>query len=190
MDITTTCPGARGAGRARSQPPNVGARRGAAMLLATAAAVLGCGEKLNISKAESIIRDDLATRFAAQGLVVSAVTCPSEVRMKQGNGFACEASFEGGGKLPVKVAQTDDKGTIEWTVNQRILVIARVEQQIVEKARADGQEVAVNCGDRVRVVVPQARFQCMAQDGAGKLLVFDVVIQNENGDVRWEQVAR
>jgi hypothetical protein len=166
------------------------ARRGLVAVLASAACLVGCGEKLNVSKAEAVIRDDLATRFAAQGLVVSAVSCPKEVRMRRGQGFACEASFEGGGALPVQVAQTDDKGTIEWTVNQRILVVTRVEQQIVEKARADGQEVAVTCGDRVRVVVPQAKFQCMGQDSAGKLLVFDVVIQNENGDVRWEQVAR
>jgi hypothetical protein len=161
-----------------------------AAVLASAAVLVACGEKLNARKAESVIRDDLNTRFAAQSLKLSAVVCPEQVRMKQGNGFTCQAQFEGGGTLPVEVAQTDDKGTIEWTVKQRLLLGAVVEKQIVDKAQAGGQEIAVSCGDRVRVVVPQAKFQCMAKDTAGRLLVFDVVVQNEEGDVHWEQVAQ
>ena len=161
-----------------------------AAVLASAGGLVACGEKLNARKAESVIRDDLNTRFAAQSLTVVAVSCPEQVRMKLGNGFTCQAQFEGGGTLPVEVAQTDDKGTIEWTVKRRLLLGATVEKQIVDKAQADGQELAVSCGDRVRVVVPQTKFQCMGKDATGRLLVFDAVMLNEEGDVHWEQVAQ
>ena len=159
-------------------------------MLAVAGWLVACGQKLNVQKAETIIRDDLATRFATQGLVVNAVTCPKEVRMKQGSSFACEAHFQGGGTLAVAVAQTDDKGTIEWTMNQRIIVVDKIEQQIIEQARTEGHELAVNCGDRVRVVVAQSKFQCMGKDAEGKLLVYDVVMQNDSGDVHWTQVTQ
>ena len=152
--------------------------------------LLGCGQPLDVPKAEVIIRDDLAARFAAQGLVVSAVSCPKDVRMKQGNGFVCQVQFEGGGVLAVAVAQKDDKGTIEWTMNQRLIVASRIEQQIVEQARSQGQEIALNCGDRVRAVVAQATFQCMGKDAQGKLVVYDVVMDNDNGDVHWQRVVQ
>jgi hypothetical protein len=159
-------------------------------LLALACGLAGCGQKLDVQKAESIIRDDLAARFAAQGLVVSGVSCPKDVRMKQGNGFVCQVHFEGGGTLAVGVAQSDDKGTIEWTMNQRLIVAARIEQQIVEQARNQGQEIALNCGDRVRPVVAQGTFQCMGKDAQGGLVVYDVVMDNANGDVHWQRAGQ
>jgi hypothetical protein len=161
-----------------------------ALVFASAGGLVACGEKLNARKAESVIRDDLNTRFAAQGLSIVAVSCPEQVRMKQGNGFTCQAQFEGGGTLPVDVAQSDDKGTIEWTVKRRLLLGSVVEKQIVDRAQSSGQQIAVSCGDRVRVVVPHAKFQCMGKDAAGQLLVFDVAMLNEEGDVHWEQVAQ
>jgi hypothetical protein len=85
----------------------------AAALLAV---VAGCGKPLNMQKAEQVIRDDLTARLAASGLHLSAVSCPKEVRMRQGESFVCEASFEGGGGFRVHVDQTDSVGTINWRV--------------------------------------------------------------------------
>jgi hypothetical protein len=150
----------------------------------------GCGKPLNVEKAEQVIRDDLSARLASEGLQVSAVTCPNEVRMAQGESFACEASFEGGGTLRVRVEQTDSKGTINWKVNQQLLLASKVEEQIVAGERGKGLELAVNCGDRVRPLVPKSSFACSATDGQGKPHYYEATVGNKQGLVSYKPLDR
>jgi hypothetical protein len=171
-----------------------GGRRVGPSWLLTGLALLGnlagCGKPLNMEKAEQVIRDDLSARLASEGLHVSRVTCPKEVRMEQGESFACEASFEGGGSLRVRVEQTDSKGTINWKVNQQLLLASKVEEQIVAGERGKGLELAVNCGDRVRALMPKSSFACSATDGQSKPHYYEATVENEQGLVTYKPLDR
>ena len=157
----------------------------AAALLAV---VAGCGKPLNMQKAEQVIRDDLTARLAASGLHLSAVSCPKEVRMRQGESFVCEASFEGGGGFRVHVDQTDSVGTINWRVNEQLLLSSKVEEQIALGEKPQGLELAVNCGDRVRPALAKTSFACSATDSQGKPHYYQATIENEQGQVSYRAI--
>jgi hypothetical protein len=87
-------------------------RRGAFAMAGLAAAIVlsGCGG-LDVDKAEKNIQNGLQSQG---GKAIKAVSCPADVKKKEGETFQCTALTEDGQKLAVKVTETDGEGGIAW----------------------------------------------------------------------------
>jgi Domain of unknown function (DUF4333) len=86
--------------------------RGSAFALAALAAALvigGCGG-LDADKAEQNIKKGIE----AQGRPVKSVSCPSDIKKKEGETFQCTAVTGDGQQVAVKVTETDNNGGIAW----------------------------------------------------------------------------
>lgn len=163
-----------------------------ALLLTILAPLLGgCTKHFDSTELERVIARGLNAKLAPLELTVETVECPAKVAMKKDQGFRCTATFEGGGKLPVDVDQKDDAGNIVFRIEQEIVTASKVEQSIGQLlAKKRGVKAAVDCGNRVYPSVPKTVFQCAATDSAGEVLVFDVTITDDQGNVRWKPAAR
>ena len=79
-----------------------------------AAALAACGEAhIDSGKTETAIKRDLTRKT---GIVVRAVDCPDDVKVKRGAEFRCEAIARNGDRAQVLVTQRDDDGTVSWRV--------------------------------------------------------------------------
>ncbi len=94
-------------------------RRAALPLLAVAAAaaLTGCsvsigGSDLDTSELETEIEEELG----AQGVPDSAVDCPDDVEVEEGDEFTCTATAPDGSTATILVTQTDDDGNVRWRV--------------------------------------------------------------------------
>jgi hypothetical protein len=86
-------------------------RRGAFALAGVAGALVigGCGG-LDSDKAEKNIKNGIE----AQGRPVKSVSCPSDIKKKEGETFQCTAVTGDGQQVAVKVTETDNDGGIAW----------------------------------------------------------------------------
>ena len=89
-------------------------------LVVAAASLLGlaaCGQQtLDTDRAEGVIARGISQQTGAQGVTVD---CPSDVKIEQGNQFECQARTAKGDQAPVKVRQTDDKGSVSWELTPK-----------------------------------------------------------------------
>lgn len=91
-------------------------RRGViAALAAGALAAAGCGEKtLDTGDAERKIADSI---FEQRDVRVD-VSCPDDMKAKEGETYRCELT-EGGEELGVTITMTDDEGGFRFEVDDR-----------------------------------------------------------------------
>ena len=83
----------------------------AIVVVAAAVAFVGCGDSLDIDKAEEEIGTGIEEQTGATGVTV---TCPDDVELEAGGTFDCSATDSQGEEGTVSVEQTDDEGNIRW----------------------------------------------------------------------------
>jgi hypothetical protein len=83
----------------------------AAVVLVIAAA--SCTKKLDTNGLETTLKGQLEQQLNTTGITV---TCPTDVRIKQGATFTCNATDSTGAKSTITVTQVDDKGNVKWEV--------------------------------------------------------------------------
>ncbi|MBZ0232120.1 MAG: DUF4333 domain-containing protein [Deltaproteobacteria bacterium] len=116
------------------------------------------GKKLDVDKGEKLIADKLKE---ATGLEAT-VTCPDKVKLAKDVVTECDVKV---GTLPgrAKVTQTDDEGNVRWELVEGYVISAKVEELLRgELRKTTGVEVAIDCGERVRVSEPGKTFRCKA----------------------------
>lgn len=119
---------------------------------------------------------------------VAEVRCPAPVRLEEGGEFDCEVVLgAGGGTLPVRVVQRDDRGTLE-VLPERAVLSAR---QVADELRSSlgetfGRSFQVDCGTEPATVrEPGEQLICRARDQGSRRSVA-VTIVDERGSLSFE----
>lgn len=154
------------------------------MLVGGVVGLAGCERLLDIERAEAVIKSGLTEQVK---MTFSEVACPESRAMKAGDEFECKATAESGGVLAVKVTQTDDAGTVRWTLvdGERVLSMANLEQQIKDAiAKQLNVDAALDCGTtRLRIAVQGQTLECTATAGESRKVI--VTIKDDRGNVDW-----
>jgi Domain of unknown function (DUF4333) len=102
---------------------------------------------------------EVADRIAADtqtqiGVAATDVSCPEDIEVAAGTGFSCTARIDGQ-PVTYSVRQTDDEGTVQFELDDEIVLVAKVEQAVAELVAADyGLTVSTVCdGGEHRVLV-------------------------------------
>jgi len=122
--------------------------------------VAGCGDAIDVGKAESSIKNITSDQA---GVRVKDVKCPDSVKLKSGAIFRCVVTGEDGTKGNALVRQTDDKGNV--SISAPFLHMREAEQAIATQIKAKtGSSVKVTCPE---VVVPHKGdlLTCTGTDG-------------------------
>ena len=85
----------------------------AVAIVVLAIAATSCTKKLDTSGLETKLKGALEQQLNTTGV---AVTCPTDVTVKQGGTFVCNATDSTGAKETITVTQVDDKGNVKWEV--------------------------------------------------------------------------
>jgi hypothetical protein len=102
---------------------------------------------------------EVADRIAADtqtqiGVAATDVSCPDDIEVAAGTGFSCTARIDGQ-PVTYSVRQTDDEGTVQFELDDEIVLVPKVEQAVAELVAADyGLTVSTVCdGGEHRVLV-------------------------------------
>ena len=154
------------------------------VLFAGVVGLAGCERLLDMERAEAVIKSGLAEQVK---MTFTEVACPESRAMKAGDEFECKATAESGGALAIKVTQTDDAGTVRWTLvdGERVLSMANLEQQIKNSiAKQLNIDAKVDCGTtRLRIAVAGQTLECTATAGESRKVI--VTITDDRGNVDW-----
>lgn len=140
--------------------------------------IVGCGDStLDSKKAESAILQGVAAQTGAK---VKAVSCPENVKPKQGNVFACTLKGNDNTVASVKVLQTDNHGHVTYQV--KLVKQDYVEQSIEDyvENKTSGVVSSVNCPDIV-LLVKGYKFNCEIVSLKGEQAPVGIVLLNDHG---------
>ncbi len=148
-----------------------------------AIAVMSKPPVLDSKRDQKRISDGL---FDQLGIVTESVDCPTGIHLKKGATHTCTARAEGG-NIVVKVTQTNDRGNTRWRTVRGVIVSAKIEDLIENRARdLSGKDIDVDCGRRHRVAVVDRTFQCTAEARSGHETSFLVTMNDDRGNVSWQ----
>ena len=155
-------------------------------LFAAVAALAGCSRTLDVGNAEKIILDGLASQM---GLEIASVTCPADPRpLKTGDEFECTGEPKEGGKIFVKVVQTDDQGNVEWSVtrSEGLYDMRKTESEVAAGLRAQaGVETTVGCGPAWRGGKVGDTFECSVETDDGRTAKAIITVTSLEGGINW-----
>lgn len=120
---------------------------------------------------------------AATGLSVQSVSCPTDMAVKAGNQFDCQAIAEGE-SFAIAVTLINEIGPeFTWTT-KGLLQMTKLEQFIQDRIKAkSGALVTVNCGRKTRNANPNDTFVCQITDTQGKSRDAKVTVKDTQGNV-------
>jgi hypothetical protein len=144
-----------------------------------AAAVAGCGSiSWDQTKVQNAIRDVLVKQAHVQ---VTAVRCPSNVKIAAGVVTDCQATLAGGDTVRFSATQTDGKGHIH--VGPAEMIAVEVENQIHGALKKRGVTATATCPQHVPIVSGKT-FVCSATDAHGQRARIGVTITDKNAGFR------
>ena len=147
-----------------------------AMVVAALALVqLACGTRMDMNAVSKTIADGVSNTAA---LSVASVSCPTSARWaKEGNSFECIVFPQMGGKLTVKVTETDSKATIKWEVvgTDGLVDLKEIETAIQKRVKqATRVDATASCGGTYRLAKAGESFDCAvktAKTGSAEMVV-------------------
>jgi len=123
-----------------------------------------------------------------------AVTCPSDIALAKGTSFNCTAAI-GDQDLTVKVTQTDDEGNVEYTQDQALLDLDKLQRELnAGLAKQVGGSWTTTCdslgSNRYRVGALGSDFKCYttgksAEGVSREDLPVVVTVKDVDGNVSW-----
>ena len=145
--------------------------------------LVGCQGNIDASKLQQKIKEHFEKELGAE---LTAVTCPSNVPLKEGGSFECIAKVEEGPELKVAVEQTDDRGNVEWKLPSRVVGTKKFAKGLKKnlEQRGDVTIASIDCGG-VRRSEPGMKFDCIAATKDGKQMTVGIVL-GEKGTYRWQ----
>ena len=157
-----------------------------ALALATAVALAACGSsepKLDTARVERAV----ATSILTQRGLHTTVTCPSDVPIKTGHGFTCNAKLDVG-SYPVTVTITNSKGHVRYENSAPLIAlnIEKVEHAIAASIASQRHlSAVVTCPQEV-LQQKGIVFTCTAVvSGKPKRYPFAVTEIDNKGQVRY-----
>jgi hypothetical protein len=152
--------------------------------VASLGALGACTKKIDRGKAQSAIKSSLS---ASIGVPVTSVSCPDDIKLEKGGVFMCDATFEGDTVVKVKVEQTDSDGTVTFGPATQILASAKLADLIAGNAKNAGEEIKVDCGNKVYNTEPPTPIPCTFSDAAGTVRKVNVLM-DATGNFKFEDV--
>ena len=81
-----------------------------------ALAVFGCGNGTQVLD-DQRLEDVISQGFQEQtGYSLTAIDCPSDRPLQQGDTFNCSATTDQGDAIVITVTQTDNVGNVHWSI--------------------------------------------------------------------------
>jgi hypothetical protein len=106
------------------------------------------------------------------GAAPQGVSCPADVEVKSGGTFTCTAQVDGQ-DVTFTVTQTDDKGNVQVTTDNKVVTVSDVEQNISQQVEAAASDTMVNAdttcdaGGRTVLVDPNGeQLTCTVSNAA------------------------
>jgi hypothetical protein len=169
--------------------------RAVALLLA-ASALSGCqlslgSGGLDYDKLEGAITTELNNNYAAISRHVAGVDCPHQAQdPKAGDALICNADLEGQ-TVRVRATVSDENYNVKFDTLDAVYDLSaaggRLSQGISEEY---GFDVAVTCGDSLRVVEIGRSFECTATDPTGDTRTVRVTAAAVGEDDQWEVLGQ
>lgn len=150
--------------------------------------VAGCGTTLDMTAINKSVSEGIASQLS---LPVASTTCPTEAPpVKAGGTFECVVVPKAGGRLTVKVTQSDDKGNVKWEVvkTEGLIDLRLVEQSVVKglKEQANVVDATVSCGEgKFRGIQVGGTFTCQAKSPAKGDATIVVTMTTADGGISW-----
>ena len=156
-------------------------------VLVLAAGLAGCGTTLDMTAINKSVSEGITSQLS---LDVASTTCPTEARKaKAGDTFECIVIPKEGGRLTVKVTQSDDKGNVKWDVvkTEGLIDLRLVEQSVVKGLKEQANvEATVTCGGgKFRGIQAGGTFTCQAKSPASGDATIVVTMSNAEGGISW-----
>jgi hypothetical protein len=156
-------------------------------VLGLAAGLAGCGTSLDMAAINKSVSDGITSQLS---LTVASTTCPTEApAAKAGGTFECIVIPKEGGRLTVKVTQSDGKGNVQWEVakTEGLIDLRTVEQSVVKGLKEQANVVAtVSCGGgKFRGIQVGGTFTCQAKSPEKGDATIVVTMSNAEGSISW-----
>jgi Domain of unknown function (DUF4333) len=128
------------------------------------------------------VETKLAELVAQEGnLTVQAVACPPNLEQKAGTTYDCQITSDAGTFL-VTVEPTGQPGQFKWGT-KGLLLLSKLDSFLQKNASANGGNVAVDCGGKIRPAKPGETFECKLTDSQGKTRTTKVTVRDDQGNV-------
>src|SRR5450759_1491602 len=155
-------------------------------VLGLAAGMAGCGKTLDMAA----INKSVSEGITSQSLTVASTTCPTEARAaKAGDTFECIVTSKEGGRLTVKVTQSDGKGNVQWEVvkTEGLIDLRTVEPSVVKGLKEQANvDATVTCGGgKFRGIQVGGTFTCQAKSPEKGDATIVVTMSNAEGSISW-----
>ena len=138
---------------------------------------------LNTNEVAATIKNGFEQRTS---IAANFVICPQNTPMNANHFFECEINTKHG-NVVAAVTQTDDRGNIDWKVNNGLISIEAIEKQIqVNLQEQLNVSLTVNCGsERFKIAFPGDTFNCEVRDRSRSRRTVRVSVENKRGNVVW-----
>lgn len=142
-------------------------------------ALSACGlMKIDHKKVEQSIKSETS----AKGLELTSIDCPTNVKLKAGEAFACNGVDVDGQKLSFRVDQVDGNGSIKWKLDGMIINKQKVGDSI---EKAVGAAADVTCPAKTVVLNVGDSFTCdVTVAGTAHKVV--ITLTDTEGNVSWK----
>lgn len=144
-----------------------------------------CGFELTTSLETQDVEAQISDDLALQKGIRAEIECPEDVEAREGGEFECKATDAEGTSASVAVVQTNDSGSVDWTMD--VMNVLAVEKKMSrEVGKKVHTPIDVTCP---RVIVPAtkgASVDCRATDDMGGEGVLRITLSDTAGDVSWE----
>ncbi len=137
----------------------------ASLLMMTSLSV-ACGNSdnaLNTRKGERV----LVSWLDKQDMHPEKVTCPEDIKMVVGTVFTCQATIANANSmvLDIEISTVSKTGDVRYKHLSEKLVSKQIERSLRGEFKdQQGAEFSIDCGLRVRPLVPGNTFNCQASD--------------------------
>ena len=124
---------------------------------------VGNARALDSTKLEKAIRKEVEAKLPIR---IGTVSCPNEVKIAEGDVFACLVEIDNQ-QLEIEVTQTDDDGNVDFEAVEAVLDVGQATDFVEDYAtKQAGRATSANCGEsRVLILEPGRTFMCNVTDG-------------------------
>lgn len=119
------------------------------------------------------------------GVPITSVNCPSNVEIKAGSQYECQAVVD---NTPFTVELNIQDASGAFKVNSKgIVLLPKIERSIAANVKQQkGVDITVNCGGKIKVARAGDTFECQATLPGGKTQPAKITVNDEYGNVRFE----
>ncbi|MBW4621980.1 MAG: DUF4333 domain-containing protein [Cyanosarcina radialis HA8281-LM2] len=140
------------------------------------------GKSQTVRQLETQISNLLSPQL---GVPITSVNCPSNVEIKAGSQYECQAVVD---NTPFTVELNIQDASGAFKVNSKgIVLLPKIERSIAANVKQQkGIDITVNCGGQIKVARAGDTFECQATLPGGKTQPAKITVNDDYGNVRFE----